>query len=122
MNHVNFTVPLLPPSVNSCWRKRARGGFYLTKEAEAFIYAVGMLAPKGIVQGEFYEVQLSFRMAENKVLKGDLDNLLKISIDALAKAGIIRDDRYVSRLSACKIAAIGRDDEGTEFSVIGMGL
>lgn len=120
IKRVRFSIPLLPPSVNSCWRKKARGGFYLTKEANAFIYAVGMLAPKGVVEGKFYEVELLFRMSLGNILRLDLDNLLKVSIDSLAKAGVIRDDRYVRKIFACKTEAASRAEEGTEFNVIGV--
>jgi Holliday junction resolvase RusA-like endonuclease len=116
---LRFHIPLLPPSVNSCWRKKAGGGFYLTPEANAFINAVGMLAPKDIpAERAFYIIDVIFRIQQKDYLRGDLDNRLKIAVDSLAKCGIITDDRYVVRLSASKESVIGRENEGTTFTVL----
>lgn len=120
---ITFRVPLLPPSVNSCWRRQKQGGYYLTKEANAFINAVGYLAPKTILHrapGGRYEVKLLFSLQEKDFLRRDLDNLQKIAIDALPKSGIIRDDRYVVRISAEKVSVPGREQEGTEYTVTGL--
>ncbi len=117
---ISFRVPLLPPSVNQCWRKKKGGGFYLTKEAQAFIEAVALLGPKRLVDGWHYDVRLVFRVMRKELFTRDLDNMLKLAIDSLAKANIISDDRYVVALSAQKLDALTRNYEGTEFTVIGL--
>lgn len=120
---LTFRIPLLPPSVNSIWRKKARGGFYLSPEANAFINAVGMLAPKTPlhkVRGGLYDLGLTFALQKSEYLRWDLDNLIKVSADALTKCGMIQDDRYIVRIRAEKVAVETRDEEGVEYAVTGI--
>jgi crossover junction endodeoxyribonuclease RusA len=114
---INFRVPLIPPSVNHIWKRKRGGGAYLSAEAKAFTEAVQLLAPRTGFGKQFCEVQVTFYLPANKMLRNDLDNLLKGSIDSLTKAGILADDRYVSRIVAVKVPAHCREAEGTEFSV-----
>jgi Holliday junction resolvase RusA-like endonuclease len=116
---ITFTVPLLPPSVNSCWRKKSGGGFYLTPEANAFINAVGMLAPKDIPQERaFYIIDVMFHVQQKDFLRHDLDNYAKLACDSLTKSGVITDDRYIIDLHLHKESVIGRGNEGTTFTVL----
>jgi len=87
-----------PPTVNHMYRRRARGGLALTPEALAFRHAVRMIA---MVQGVtplvgpvavFLDVYRPWR-------RGDLDNILKATIDALNGIAY-RDDDQVTEIHA----------------------
>lgn len=113
-----FRVPLLPPSVNSVWRKRAGGSFYLTKEAEAYIRAVGLIAPRTLVPaGKMIDVRVCYYLQKKDFLRRDTDNFNKIALDSLTKAGLIVDDRYIKRVDAEKFSVESREDEATVFQL-----
>lgn len=117
---ISFSVPLLPPSVNLYKRPRKGHQWYLGEQAKAFFDAVGYLGPKQKIEAEFYQVHLKFKFQQKSLLRGDLDNLLKVSIDSLVRNGIIGDDRYIIRLLAHKCPAASREEEGTEFEILGI--
>ena len=88
-----------PPTVNHMYR-RARGHLALTPEALAFRHAVRMIA---MVQGVtpivgpvavFLDVYRPRR-------RGDLDNLLKATIDSLNGVAY-RDDQQVEQITAVR--------------------
>ena len=89
-----------PPTVNHMYR-RARGHLALTPEALAFRHAVRMIA---MVQGVtpilgpvavFLDVYRPRR-------RGDLDNLLKATLDALQNGVAYRDDDQVEQITAVR--------------------
>ena len=88
---LEFSVPLLPPSVNHYKERR----YFNCAEARAFIDAVCVFSQKTAVGGRYYEVWLTYHLPRDKFLRFDADNFEKVSFDALAKAGVIRDDRYI---------------------------
>tara|TARA_R110000868_G_scaffold125116_1_gene330759 strand:- start:426 stop:767 length:342 start_codon:yes stop_codon:yes gene_type:complete len=104
-----------PPTVNHMYR-RARGHLALTPEALAFRHAVRMIA---MVQGVtpiigpvavFLDVYRPRR-------RGDLDNLLKATLDALNGIAY-RDDEQVEQINAVRY-----DDKRApriEVSVVGL--
>ena len=120
MSSILFTVPLLPPSVNHYKTPRRGGGWFVSKEAQAFIEAVAMLCPKERLTETLYQVRINYRMPGRNLYRTDLDNLLKVSLDALTHAGVIKDDRYVVYIQAYKFAAERREDEGTQFTITGV--
>jgi len=89
-----------PPTVNHMYR-RARGHLALTPEALAFRHAVRMIA---MVQGVtpitgpvavFLDVYRPRR-------RGDLDNILKATLDALGGGIAYRDDDQVEQITAVR--------------------
>ena len=104
-----------PPTVNHMYR-RARGHLALTPEALAFRHAVRMIA---MVQGVtpitgrvavFLDVYRPRR-------RGDLDNILKATLDALNGIAY-RDDEQVQQITAVRY-----DDKRAprvEVSVVGL--
>ena len=89
-----------PPTVNHMYR-RARGHLALTPEALAFRHAVRMIA---MVQGVtpitgpvavFLDVYRPRR-------RGDLDNILKATLDALQNGVAYRDDDQVEQITAVR--------------------
>lgn len=91
---LTFSVPLLPPSVNHYKQPRRSGGWYRAAEAIGFIDAVCIFSGKTLVTGATYEVDLTFYLPPSKrsLSSNDLDNFLKVSLDSLATAGVIRND------------------------------
>jgi Holliday junction resolvase RusA-like endonuclease len=90
------------PSTNKMW-KRTRRGMSLTDEAKAFYEN----ATVGIIQQGLKNYQWSHRSRVNlhmhfpydyRVIKGDLDNRIKCSLDALTKGLVWTDDDLVDEL------------------------
>ena len=120
-NAISFGVPLLPPSVNHYKSPDGRGGFFRSKEAAAFIDAVAIMSARKPVSGAFFHVELIFRIFQNRFLRWDLDNFGKVAFDALTIAGVISDDRYITRILVRKTAVGDHGDVGTHYLVRGKG-
>jgi Holliday junction resolvase RusA-like endonuclease len=121
---LHFSVPLVPPSVNHYKQPNGRGGYFVTKEAKSFIDAVCMIGKTKAVQlpipGKFYEVILLVHVQEKRFLRGDSDNMEKVAFDAISKhAGIVRDDRYITRHTHRRIPVPFAAQERTEYTIIG---
>ncbi len=131
---LRFSVPLIPPSVNHYKQPKARGGYYITAEAKAFIDAVPVFArpaaPKSwpwwgvdpkTAHGKparlFYEVELTFHIHRPRYLAGDSDNLEKVAFDALTTCGAITDDRYVKYHSNRAVPVESPADQRTEYAL-----
>lgn len=131
---LSFSVPLIPPSVNHYKAPKARGGYYVTPEAKAFIDAVPVFArpaaPRtwpwfgtdsktghGKPARIFYEVELMFHIHRPRFLAGDSDNLEKVAFDALTTCGAITDDRYVKYHSNRALPVDSPGDQRTEYSI-----
>lgn len=115
-----FTVPLLPPSVNRYKSPKRGGGYYRGAEAVAFCEAVAIFGRDAKIEhkeSDFYEIDLVFRIQKKNFLRGDIDNLEKVAFDALTRAGIIRDDRYIVAHSNRKVMVQARDEEGTHYVI-----
>jgi len=115
-------IPLVPPSVNHYKQPNGRGGYYVTKEAQAFIDAVYLVtrhAPVYPIAGEFYEIRLTVYVSRKKFLRGDSDNMEKVAFDALTNAHLIKDDRYITRHTHNRFPVETADQERTEYVIIG---
>jgi Holliday junction resolvase RusA-like endonuclease len=121
-----FSVPLLPPSVNHYKQPSVRGGMYRTREVTAFIDAVCLLSGRTRMTGNFYELELTFHLGPKKrnLSSNDLDNFLKVSLDALGDKGarIIVNDGRVLDLHVHKRFVLTDRDERTDFSLEGKQL
>lgn len=113
-----FAVPLLPPSVNHY----KVGRFYNSGETRAFIDAVCIFSRKTPVIGEFYQVDIRYFLPQPQFLRWDTNNFWKVAIDALATAGVIRDDRYVIDEHARKESTADPRDARTLYCVTGVEL
>jgi len=94
----------VPPSANEYFHVTAKGGRYPTPEAKAYRAAVAMLSTlrfRGIAQPWFPEgdVALSMYWSRKNLAAGDLDNRLKILLDALQGVAYT-NDRQVARIVA----------------------
>lgn len=121
MSSLSFSVPLLPPSVNHYKQPRRGGGFYRAAECMSFIEAVCILSRKTPVAGVTYELDLTFYLPPSKrsLKSNDLDNFLKVSLDALATAGVITNDGAVLDLHIHKRFVKTEGEARTHYSVQG---
>lgn len=110
---MKFTVPLVPPSVNSYVRHTRKGRHYVSKEAKAFKEAVAIFGRGQTIRAESYEVRLSIYLGRNG--RGDADNFGKVCLDGLVEGGIIRSDADVDRLTIEKFR--DRENPRTEIEV-----
>ena len=118
-----FGVPLIPPSVNHYKLPRLKAdltrGFYVTKEAQAYIDAVCVLSGRQPIAGEYFTVAMEFYLPSSDFLRCDVDNFSKVCCDALTDAGLIPDDRYITDLTLTKRRARDAQDVRTVYLVRG---
>ena len=88
-----------PPTVNHMYR-RARGHLALTPEALAFRHAVRMIAMAQAVTPIIGPVAVFLDVYRPR-RRGDLDNLLKATLDALNGVAY-RDDNQVEQITAVR--------------------
>jgi Holliday junction resolvase RusA-like endonuclease len=120
LDHLEFSVPLLPPSVNHYKQPGRRPGtWFLTPAASAYFDAVLMISKRQFVYGPCYSVDIEYRIREAHFLRSDLDNLQKVSLDALTRAEVIKDDRYITDLSLRKRVVLSLREEMTIYKIQG---
>lgn len=119
---LEFGVPLLPPSVNHYKRPRRLGGFYRGPEALSFVEAVCIFSHKERVPGEFYQVELTFVLPPEKqgLNSNDLDNFLKVALDAIGRAGVISNDGRIMDLAVHKRFCAENRDASTLYHITGI--
>jgi len=88
---LEFTVPLVPPSVNHYKVRYRNGRTVVSKEAQAFKDALAIYVQDGYVTGETFSVSMSVVLAAKQ--KGDVDNFPKLVLDGLAAAGVFRNKK-----------------------------
>lgn len=112
-NELQFTVPLLAPSVNHYIRHTRTGQHYRSGETDAFFQAVSLYSRGKFVRFPWYSVVVNLTLGPKQ--KGDLDNFGKVCLDALVKAGVIHSDAKVTCLVLRKFRG---KSPCTEFSVM----
>lgn len=83
-----------PPSANVYWRKGKGGKIYVSEEAQAYKDAVGyQLKAAGVepVSGNLSVTMHVYR----KIRKGDVDNRIKVTLDAMQGFAYQNDDQVV---------------------------
>lgn len=96
LTQIDFTVPLVPPSVNHYVKHTRDGRHYVTKEAKAFKEAVWACSPRG--RRKFKRTQEYFADLWIFLGKGqrlDADNGPKCVFDGLKEAGLIHSDAKI---------------------------
>lgn len=102
-NKIKITVPYLPPSVNSYWKRTAYGGVRTSEKAKEFKQNVAYwviwkysIPKKPVYETEDLEVSLILNF-KNKI-KCDIDNYCKGVLDSLS--GILwADDKQITKLT-----------------------
>lgn len=112
-HRLDFSVPMVPPSVNHYVKHTRTGRHYVTDVADEFKSAVQLCALSRSVEAEAYSVEIGIYLGAGK--RGDIDNFAKLALDSLVSAGVITSDAKVMRLVMQK----GRDarDPRTEFAI-----
>ena len=114
MSEFKIELPLLPPSVNACFRATKRGGVYKSKKYREFL----------AIMDEFFETA-EYEMLEGDLIfhvefeckskrKRDLDNLLKALIDSL-EGRLFENDSQIVEIHAQK--EIGCEADKTTLSL-----
>jgi Holliday junction resolvase RusA-like endonuclease len=116
LERIHFTVPLVPPSVNSYVRHvwcGHRVQHYLSKEAVAFKEAVVVCSGGQVLTPSGY-CGVHLTIYQKRGQKGDIDNYPKAVLDGL-KGQVIGSDAMVKRL----VVDLDRDGENprTEIEV-----
>lgn len=111
-NSVSFTVPLVPPSVNT-YVRHSQGRHYVSSKAQKFKEAVAIFSRGMAIRAEEYSATLQIFLAAGQ--RGDIDNFPKCVLDGLVAAGVIDSDAKITRLEVTK----GRDKANprTEITV-----
>lgn len=93
---IEFTVPLVPPSVNHYVKHTHSGGHYVTKEAKAFKAAIPICAKQRQVRHKAYAIEIYVMLGYAQKL--DIDNAAKVILDGLVEGGQIHSDAAVTGL------------------------
>lgn len=96
---IRFLVLGMPPSANRYWRQRKQGGVYVSDEAQSYKDETALLArSQGLKTPIEGDVAVAFRFYRARK-SGDLDNRLKVLIDAL-KGVAYHDDKQITEIHA----------------------
>lgn len=115
---MKFSVPLLPPSVNHYKQPKAGGGWFRAADCIAFVDAVCIFSRRVRVSGNYFELELTFYLGPGRNRgQNDLDNYSKVAIDALVRAGVIKNDARVFDLHLHKRFVESDREERTEYSI-----
>ena len=101
-----------PPSVNSHWQRARGGGVFVSAESRRFRKAVqdALWAMYGLKYPRFTgPVELSMQLQRGDRRRYDADNFVKETQDALAAAGVLKDDTQVWRLVVEKLEPKPKD-------------
>ena len=102
---IELDIPAAPPSVNRIWRN-GQGKTYLSKEAVEFYQIVKWTVRERVPKDwRYYRVEI---VVEPRSRRGDVDNKIKPTLDALTKAGFWPDDDRVAFVS-CHFGKVNRN-------------
>lgn len=100
----------LPPSINHAYYHGKRGTFK-TAEAKAWQERAAYELARARSCDEVYKGRVEVRISAFKGdwRERDLDNLMKLTMDAIQDSGVIRNDNQIYSIVADKITGCGRD-------------
>jgi crossover junction endodeoxyribonuclease RusA len=114
------TLPY-PPSINSYYGRRPRGGVYIKAAGQAYRKEVVELIAKNHpslkTMDEPLAVRVDIYQPDNR--RRDADNVLKALLDALTHAGVYRDDCLIFDLHVRKLGKDECDDKGYVVVYVG---
>jgi len=112
---ISLILPI-PPSSNRYWRIDRRGFVYLSEEAKAYKRDLAFIA--GIKTPIYSEVKVSVKVYRPQ-RSGDLDNRLKILLDAL-QGVVFASDKQVSEIHAYRFEDKNRPRVEVEIEASGL--
>lgn len=89
-----------PPSTNHMYARNRNGGVRLTKKAQDYVQMVRVIAPGHHAMGRLYVLLM---VSEPDRRRRDLDNLQKVLLDSLTKAGVWADDSQIDDLRIVRL-------------------
>ena len=89
-----------PPSINSYWKRSKFGSVYVSSEGKAYGVAVVALIRRLQEAALVGRISLDAKFYPPNRQRRDLDNCLKVMIDAIQASGIISNDFQIKKLSA----------------------
>ena len=103
-----FVVPMVPPPKARPRLSRSGGVYTPSAESEAqFAAAIDAIAPKFCIDC-CCEIEIELSPDETRIqlrelpktrkIKGDIDNVAKLVLDAVVKSGRISDDRIIKKM------------------------
>lgn len=96
-----------PPSINHYWRRNPNGrGNFISKDGKLYLERVALLLKRDRVQPMEGPVSFVVRLHPPNRLRRDLDNCLKVLIDAVAKGGALGDDFQIKHLEASMLHVV----------------
>jgi crossover junction endodeoxyribonuclease RusA len=109
---INLRLPW-PPSGNRYWRN-VLGRMIVSKEARAYKETVKKLVMAHRLHTLSGKIELSIHAYPPDRRKRDLDNLLKVVIDAMQDAGLYANDSQIDKIS---IQRMSIDGDGGELVI-----
>lgn len=103
-------IDALPPSVNHAYC-RSRRGTFKTTEAKAWQERAAYELFRARTRREPYanKVEVRINMFKGDRRERDLDNLMKLAMDAIQDSGVIRNDKQIYSIVANKMIGCGQD-------------
>lgn len=100
---IEFFIPILPPSTNAMYGRTRSGMVYEKPEAKDFKKTALLFLPKNQEIKKECALSVTFNFSNKRgYAMRDLDNLLKVFIDSLQLAGLIKNDRLLTKITAQK--------------------
>lgn len=102
---IRLTISEMPPSANNLRKSFVRGGKVVSVKAENYSNwrksAIWEIAAQrvGRMDGP-YSISIAAQRNWRSKRARDIDNVIKPTLDALVKAGVIKDDSLVESVSA----------------------
>ena len=92
VDRVQFSFPILPPSVNHYLKHKSARIHSLSDAAKAFKDQFPALVKPGpYIVGVRFQVTIHYWMGPND--RGDIDNFDKLLLDCIAQSGMMRDGK-----------------------------
>lgn len=95
-----------PPSINHYFRRSPHGGCYISAEGKTYTQIVAALIRRDRIKSIDGPVAFKCRLHPPNKRRRDLDNSLKVLIDAIAKAGVLGDDYQIKHIEATMLEPV----------------